>query len=215
MSKYFGIFLMAFFFSMEASAQFIQQDVIVGTNKYGMNQVLVQPIDEKGHFEFSGLAFFNRYYKGSLQHLDEVGVQGIVFWKFTDDLGVGPGLYYNSPVGIMKKVAFEYTYFQEHFSFFISPGVYHIDQRVEGDAFMQLEYRIPFNSLWSLSVQLQSLAVFKKFREYTRGYQYFRVGPRITGTFEFGLSADFDQFGPSPVRETTASYGLYVRKIFR
>ena len=200
--------------SLGASAQFIQQDLIVGTQKYSMNQILVQPIDEKGLFEFSGLAFFNRYYQESRQHLDEVGVQGVVFWKFAEGFGVGPGLYYNTPVGIMKKLALEYFYAKEGFSFFITPSVYHIDNRMESDVFLQLEYVKAFNDSWAMAIQLQSLAVFKKFRDYTRGYQYLRIGPRINGSYEFGLSADFDQFGPAGLRETTASYGIYFRKIF-
>lgn len=200
--------------AMGASAQFIQQDVIAGTKKYSLNQVLVQPIDNQGRFEFSGFAYFNRYYNDQLQHLDEVGVQGVVFWKFAEGLGIGPGLYYNSPVGIMKKLALEYFYADEGFSFFITPSIYHIDNRVESDVFMQVEYVKPFNDNWSLAVQLQSLSVFRKLQDYTRGYQYLRVGPRIKGTFEFGLSADFDQYGPAGVRETTASYGVYLRKIF-
>lgn len=194
-------------------AQQIQSSIMSGTNKTDFQTFLVQPMDDSGSFTFTNLAFFQRYHQAEDQPFDELGVQGIVFWNVTKSLGIGPGLYYNNPKGLMPKAVLQTYHVLGPLALVTNPAVYyHEDKFWGGEIFAQATVIEPISSNLSFFGQLNTLTTWDRFADHGRSYVQLRVGTRFEKGFQLGLAYDKDWY--TAQKFTRGSLGIFIEQWF-
>lgn len=194
-------------------AQQIQSSIMSGPHKTDFQTFLVQPLDEAGNFTFANLAFFQRYHEPEDQPFDELGVQGIVFWNFSKGLGIGPGLYYNNPKGLMPKTVLQTYHTLGPLTLITNPAVYyHEDKFWGGELFAQATFIEPINSNLSFFGQLNTLTTWDRFADHGRSYVQLRMGTRFNKGFQLGLAYDKDWY--TAQKFSQRSLGFFIEQWF-
>jgi hypothetical protein len=194
-------------------AQQIQSSIMGSPHKTDFQTFLVQPLGESGNFTFTNLSFFQRYHEPEDQPFDELGVQGIVFWNFSQNFGVGPGLYYNNPKGLMPKAVFQTYHVLGPLTLITNPAMYyHEDKFWGGEVFAQATFIEPINPNLSFFGQLNTLTTWDRFAEHGRSYIQLRFGTRFTKGFQLGVAYDKDWY--TPQKFSQSSLGLFIEQWF-
>lgn len=194
-------------------AQQVQSSITGGPHKTNFQTFMVQPLGDSGNFTFTNLAFFQRYHKSEDQPFDELGVQGIVFWNFSKGLGIGPGLYYNNPKGLMPKAALQTYHRLGPLTLITKPAVfYHEDKFWGGELFAQATFIEAINPDISLFGQLNTLTTWDRFADHGRSFVQLRIGPRFKKGFQLGLAYDKDWY--TPRKFSQSSLGLFFEQWF-
>lgn len=194
-------------------AQRVQTSLMGGPHKAEFQTFLIQPLDKSGNFTFTNLAFFQRYNEAEDQPFDELGVQGAVFWNITQSLGMGPGLYYNSPKGLMPKALIQTFNVLGPLTLITNPAVYyHEDSYWGGEFFAQATVIEPLKQGWSLFVQVNTLTTWDRFEDHGRSYIQLRAGPRFPSGVHLGLAFDKDWY--TPQKFSQSSFGVFIEQWF-
>jgi hypothetical protein len=198
-----------------ATAQITQLEITAGFSKSDFNSFNIKPLDEKSKLSISTLAFFQKFYHHEDLPYDEVGVQPSVYWNFSKSVHLGPSLYYNSGAGFSEKLSFLFLNEGKHLVVVAIPSVFHTerDNNVNVDVFIQMQYSRPIKNNWSILTYTQLLTTWKKFLEHTRSFQQVRAGVTYKNN-QFGLSIDFDEFGPELTTPKT-TIGVFIRKVLQ
>ncbi len=200
-------------FSEKVKAQITQLEFAPGISKIDFSSFSIRPINDNKTFSISTLAFFQKYYEKENIIFDEIGVQTTAFWNFSKSISIGPSLYYNSVAGFSERISLLFSARTERFSFTAIPSIAHLEVKnfINGELFLQIQFTQPLKKQWSLLLNTQILTHWDKFSTHARSFQQARIGLSYKTT-QFGLAADFDQYGNAPITKT--SIGLFARKIF-
>lgn len=205
--------LLLFITTSVVQAQQLQSTLVAGPHKTNFQTFWIQPLDAAGNFTMTNLAFFQRYHEAEDQPFDELGVQGVVFWNFSKNLSVGPGLYYNDPKGFMPKGVLQTFHQWGAFRLITNPAIYyHEDGFWGGELFVQATVTKAVNSSISLFAQLNGLTTWDQFEDHGRSFIQLRVGPRFKKGLHLGLAYDRDWY--SPRKLTQQSLGFFVEQRF-
>ncbi|TYP74417.1 hypothetical protein BD809_104237 [Aquimarina intermedia] len=200
-------------FSQKAIAQITQLELASGIAKTDFTYFSIRPIDDNKIFSISTLAFFQKYHEKENIIFDELGVQTTAFWNFSKHISIGPSLYHNSVAGFSERISLLFSTKAKRFSFTTIPSIAHLELTnfINGELFVQLQYMQPLKKQWSLLFSAQILTHWDKFSTHARSFQQVRTGLSYKTT-QFGLAADFDQYGKTPIKKI--SVGLFVKKTF-
>lgn len=194
-------------------AQQIQSSLMSGPNKTDFQTFMVQPLGSEGDFTFTNLAFFQRYHQSEDQPFDELGVQGAVFWNVSRSLGLGPGLYYNNPKGLMPKAMLQTYHVAGPLTLITNPAIYyHENGFAGGELFAQATFIEPVSQQLSLYGQANVLTTWDRFDDYGRSFIQLRIGTRFARGFQLGLAYDKDWY--SAQKFTRSSLGLFIEQWF-
>jgi len=183
-----------FLFSMRANSQITQVETSGGSIGSGLILLMNQPIDEKKHFSFVSLAFFEKFYSKEDSKLDENAVVGAAFYNIGKGLSIGPAFAANNLGGFQKKLSFLYVKAGKRFTLAAFPSAVLYNDRIDGEIFAQLQYNKPIKNNWGIFVQLQAAANWRAFSQIARSFQQFRIGPSYK-SFQFGIGTNTDQYG--------------------
>ena len=200
-------------FSQQATAQVTQLELASGFYKSRFSAFSIKPLNEKKTLSFSTLAFFQKFHRREDFYFDETGVQATAYWNFSKAVSVGPSLYYNSIAGFSKKLSFLVFKGGQKFTFIAVPSIVHSDKtnNINGELFMQLQFMQPIKNDWNFLAYAQMLTNWNKFSTHSRSFQQLRIGFTKNNN-QFGVAADFDEYGEKPITKTTI--GVFVRKVF-
>lgn len=198
-------------FANSLQAQFTQIELFSGFDKTDFTSYSSYFINENKSLSINTLAFFQKFSDEENQVFDEVGVQPTLFWNINQHISIGPSLYYNSFAGYSRRLSVKFTLKNSRVLLVVIPSIAHSEKKDASyaEAFAQFQLNIPLNNEMSLWVNGQLLTVWDKFQTHSRSFQQLRMGLSING-HQFGIGADFDQYGPNPIEKT--SFGLYYRK---
>ena len=200
----------AFLFSMRAKSQITQVEVSGGFRGSGMTILMNQPIDEKKQFSFLSLAFLEKFYSKEYSKLDENAVVGAVFYNIGKGLSIGPAFAANNLGGFQKKMSFLYIKPSKQFTLVAFPSVVLYKDRIDGEIFVQLQYKRSLKKDWGIFAQLQAVANWRAFSQLARSSQQFRIGPSYK-SFQFGIGINTDQYGTLVNPRFNALF--FVRKV--
>ncbi|WP_121065447.1 hypothetical protein [Maribacter vaceletii] len=208
--------ILIFFFlviSQKVVAQFTQLEFASGIGKTDFTSFSNRPIDDKKTFSILTLAFFQKYHNKENIIFDELGVQTTAFWNFSKSISIGPSLYYNSVAGFSERISLLFNVKTKRFSLVVIPSVAHLEVSnfINGELVVQIQLTQPLKKEWNALLSAQILTHWDKFSIHSRSFQQIRTGLSYKTT-QFGLAADFDQYGKNPITKT--SIGFFVRKIF-
>jgi hypothetical protein len=192
-------------------AQFTQIELFSGFDKTDFTSYSSYFINENKSLSINTLAFFQKFNNEENQGFDKAGVQPTLFWNINEHISIGPSLYYNSIAGYSRRLSAKFTLKNSRLLLVVIPSVAHSEKMDAGyaEAFAQFQFNIPLNNRISLWLNGQFLTVWDKFESHSRSFQQLRMGLSIKG-HQFGIGADFDQYGPNPIEKT--SFGVYYRK---
>ncbi|MDH7912775.1 hypothetical protein [Winogradskyella sp. SYSU M77433] len=192
-------------------AQFTQIELFSGFEKTDFTAYSSYFINDRKSLSINTLAFFQKYNEEENQGFDEVGVQPTLFWNITKHISIGSSLYYNSIAGYSHRLSGKFTLKNSRVLLVVIPSIAHSKKMDAGyaEAFAQFQFNIPLNNKISLWFNGQFLTVWDKFDMHSRSFQQLRMGLSIK-VHQFGVGADFDQYGPNPIEKT--SFGVYYRK---
>ncbi len=204
--------LLILIFNQNSNAQFTQLEFASGRAKTDFTAISMQTIDPKKTFAISTLAFFQKFHEEENIIFDELGVQTTFFWNFSKSISIGPSLYYNSVSGFSERISLQFATKSKRISFVAIPSIAHMESTnfINGELILQMQYTQPIHEHWNVVVSAMLMSHWDKFSTHSRSFQQVRTGLSYKTT-QFGLAADFDQYGKSPTKKT--SIGFFVRKI--
>lgn len=193
------------------SGQFTQAELFSGSDKTDFTLFSNHPLNRKRTLQLSTLAFFQKFHEIENQGFDEAGIQPTLYWNLTENISVGPSLYYNSFAGYSQRLSSKFTFNTARLLIVVIPTVAYSNQKNAGlaETFAQFQWNTPLNSNLSLWLNGQFLTVWDKFKTHSRSFQQLRGGVAFHG-HQLGVGFDFDQFGPDPINKST--FGIYYRK---
>jgi hypothetical protein len=133
-------------------------------------------------------------------------LQDLLTYEVIKNLKIVGGIFYGKP-GVNSTIGFQYNYFGKRFLFLFAPRV-NITEVPSYEFMTLIQYKARLTDNLKLFTRLKLLNVFDA-NEHIRSYQWFRVGLDHRG-YQFGLAADFDEYGPSADAEF--NFGLFIRK---
>ena len=198
---------------MTLQAQQVQTSLMSGPEKTNFQTLVVQPLGSNGNFTFTNLAFFQRYHDEEDQVYDDLGVQGAIFYNLSANLGVGPGLYYNSPSGLMSKVMLQLRESHGPLTLMATPGIYrHENDFWGGEIFARATYIQPLDEQVALFAKASMLTTWDRFDDHGRSFLHLRIGPRFSGGLHLGLGYDIDWYTPGRAEQRSA--GVFIEQWF-
>lgn len=200
-------------FGQQATAQITQLELASGAYKTEFSSFSIKPLNKKRTLSFSTLAFFQKFHHEENFIFDEAGVQATVFWNFSKSISVGPSLYYNSVAGYTERLSFLISKKRAKFIFIAVPSIVHSEDTdlINGELFIQMQFMQPLKKEWNFLAYAKLLTNWDKFSIHARSFQQLRIGLSHNNN-QFGIAADFDEYGNTPITKT--SIGVFVRKVF-
>lgn len=203
------IFLLIVGSSHSLRAQITQVELFSGYDKTDFTIFSSYPINKGKTLSLNTLAFFQKFKKEN-KEFDEVGVQPTLFWNITNNIALGPSIYYNSFAGYSNRLSAKYTFKNSRLLFVLMPTVAYSEQTETSyaEVLVQIQYNKPLNDNLSLGLNGQFLTIWDEFKMHSRSYQQLRVGVSLY-KHQAGVGLDIDQYGSMPVEKT--SFGFYYR----
>jgi hypothetical protein len=198
--------LVSFFLlsSILANAQPIPVELMMG-NKYGTVNLAFSrnfsPTSRLGFFHMNTVQFD---YKDD--NKNSFILQDLMYVETFKNLRVAGGVAY-SPGGFDPTVGLQYVISGKKLLFLFAPRV-NIESDPSYDIMTILQYKPQINEKLKLYTRLQMLNLFNSDGN-IKSYQWLRLGVEMKG-IQFGLAADFDEYGPDP--SVTGNYGVFIRK---
>ena len=116
------IFLLIVGSSHSLRAQITQVELFSGYDKTDFTIFSSYPINKGKTLSLNTLAFFQKFKKEN-KEFDEVGVQPTLFWNITNNIALGPSIYYNSFAGYSNRLSAKYTFKNSRLLFVLMPTV--------------------------------------------------------------------------------------------
>jgi len=186
-------------------SQPIPVEFMMGYRYSTVNLVLSKPFTETSKLGFFHLNTLTVNYND--KNKNDLALQNLVFYEFLKNFRITGGAFYSTKPGYSATVGLQYINPGKKWFILISPRV-----SIEGDPsfnlFSIVRYKTDITSKTRLYTSLQALNIFDC-KSHIKSYQWLRIGLEIKGT-QFGLSANFDEFGPNP--ELESSLGLFIRR---
>jgi hypothetical protein len=188
----------------QVKAQPIPVELMMG-NKYGTVNVSLS----RNFSQTSKLGFFHMNtvqfdYKD--EQKNSFLLQDLVYVETFKNLRVAAGVVY-SKGGFNTTAGLQYVYSGKKLLFLCAPRV-NIESDPSYDLMTIIQYKPDINERVKLFTRTQMLNLFDSSGN-IKSYQWIRLGLEING-IQFGVAANFDEYGPSPSVES--SFGLFLRK---
>lgn len=186
-------------------SQPIPVELMMGNRYSTVNVVLSKPFTETSKLGFFHLNTLTVNYND--KNKNDLALQNLVFYEFLNNFRITGGAFYGTYPGFSPTVGMQYINPGKKWFILISPRI-SIKEDPSYNLFTIIRYKTDINSKTRLYTSLQALNIFDG-KSHIKSYQWLRVGLEIKGT-QFGLSANFDEFGANP--ELESSLGLFIRR---
>lgn len=186
-------------------SQPIPVELMMGNRYSTVNVVLSKPFTETSRLGFFHLNTLTVNYND--KNKNDLALQNLVFYEFLNNFRITGGAFYGTYPGFSPTVGMQYINPGKKWFILISPRI-SIKEDPSYNLFTIIRYKTDINSKTRLYTSLQALNIFDG-KSHIKSYQWLRVGLEIKGT-QFGLSANFDEFGANP--ELESSLGLFIRR---
>jgi hypothetical protein len=130
----------------------------------------------------------------------------LLYVETIKNLRVAGGVAYSSG-GFDPTAGLQYVYSGRKFFFLFAPRV-NIESDPSYDFMTILQFKPSISDNFKFYSRIQALNVFNSSGN-IKSYQWLRIGLEIKGV-QFGLAADFDEYGPNP--SVTNNLGIFLRK---
>ncbi len=189
---------------MPTYAQPMPVEFMAGNRYSSFDMNLTKQFSESsrfGYFHMNTITVdYNEEFKNSFI------MQDLLIYEAVKNFKIVAGSFYGKS-GFNLTTGIQYNYNSRNFFFLFAPRVNITD--VPSYDFMTIfQYKVPLNEKIKLFTRLKLLNVFDA-DEHIKSYQWFRLGLDIKGN-QFGLAADFDEYGPHPKVES--NLGLFIRR---
>ncbi|UZT96027.1 hypothetical protein ODZ84_12325 [Chryseobacterium fluminis] len=191
-------------------APIIQAELDAGTRKTLISAVISKKIDQRKKLNFLNITAVHSFYTSEDKVFDEVFTNIAITYNYAKSFGAGAGIKFVNTTGITPFLAAQFSKRSSRlfFTVFFSYMVINIPLR---EAIILINYRFPLTSKYQFFTQLLATTSWLDLRLHRRSQQQFRIGLDYK-YFQYGLAADFDQYGLRPVTKT--NFGFFIRKEF-
>jgi hypothetical protein len=198
--------LLAFFtlLGCNSFSQPIPVELMAG-NRYATINVVV----DKKFTQSSKLGFFHINtiqidYRNKLNN--DFMMEDLLYFEPVKHFRFTGGAFYGHP-GFIPTVGLQYVRGGKDLFLIIAPRI-NLQKDLEYDIVSILQYNPKLNEKIKLYSRLQLLNLFNSSSN-IKSYQWIRLGLEING-IQFGLAADFDEYGPRPKVEH--NIGVFIRR---
>jgi hypothetical protein len=191
--------------SNNANAQPIPVEFMTGNNYASINVVVIKNFSETSRFGFFHLNSLTMNYNDKTK--DDLALQNLVFFEFMKNVRLTGGAFYASVPGFSPTTGMQYINASKKWFFLFAPRV-NIESDPSYNIFSIIRYKTKIAENVGLYTSLQALNIFDG-HGHIKSYQWFRAGVETQG-FQFGLAANFDEFGAQPKLST--NFGVFIRK---
>lgn len=165
-------------------------------------------LDEKGRFSLFNFTFFSIDYQNESQNTSEI-LQNITY-NITDKWGTGVGgRYLNGQFSPQLTISYQLETKNLYFTLFPAVQYFPSTKSVGYSLFGLLFYTPKINDKWSLFSQL-ALEPMIDNKQHIYSFQQVRLGLGLKDLFQFGIGANFEQFGID--FQTRNNLGVFIRK---
>jgi hypothetical protein len=198
-------FAMFLFGTNDSFSQPVPVEFMLGNRYSTINVVLSKPFTENSRLGFFHLNTLTMNF--SDRNKNDLALQNLVFYEFLNNFRITGGAFYGTYPGFSPTLGMQYINPGRKWFILISPRI-NIEADPTYNLFSIIRYKTDINSSIKLYTSLQALNILDG-ESHIKSYQWLRLGLEIKGT-QFGLSANFDEFGPRPKLES--SFGLFIRR---
>ncbi|WP_194972574.1 hypothetical protein [Aquiflexum lacus] len=185
----------------------IQPELHLGHNKLVFQNIMIKPLDEAHRWDFFNITYFDSHFQDQDKPFNEGLIQTFVAYNFLKGVGLGVGGTYNTFTGVNPNLVGQFVNAGPgHLVVFFVAA--HLKSSPSYEAFTQIQYRPRISENTRLFTQLMALTNWNQLEIHSRSFQQLRVGLDVK-TYQFGIGADFDQYGPN--RQSKTNIGLFVR----
>jgi len=133
-------------------------------------------------------------------------VLDMLTYEVVKNIKIVGGAFYGMP-GFNTTAGFQYNYVSKNVFFLFAPRV-NIAEIPSYDFMTIFQYKRDLTEKVKLFSRIKLLNLFDA-NGHIKSYQWLRLGLEIKGT-QFGLAADFDEFGPHP--NVQYNLGIFIRR---
>ena len=187
-----------------AKAQPIPVELMMG-DKYGTVNLTfsksLKPNSKLGFFHMNTVQFdYKEEYKNSFI------LQDLLYYEAVKNFHLAGGVVF-SKAGFNTTAGIQYVYAGSKTFFLFAPRI-NLESNPSYDFMTILQFKPQLNDRVKLFTRVQLLNLFNDGGN-IKSYQWLRLGLEVKG-IQFGLAADFDEYGPHPSVESNV--GLFIRK---
>jgi hypothetical protein len=186
-------------------AQPIPVEFMAGNRYASVNVVVIKNFSETSRFGFFHLNSLTMNYNDKTK--DDLALQNLLFFEFMKNVRVTGGAFYASVPGFSPTAGMQYINAGKKWFILFAPRV-NIENDPSFNVFSIIRFRTKITEHTRLYTSLQALNIFDV-HGHIKSYQWFRAGVETQG-FQFGLGANFDEFGAEPKLST--NFGVFIRK---
>lgn len=185
----------------------IQPELHIGSNKLVFQNIMIKPLDKAHRWDFFNITYFDSHFREKDGPFNEGLIQTYVAYNILNGVGIGIGGTYNTFAGVSSNLVGQFVNAgPSHLIVFFVAA--HLQSTPTYEAFTQLQYRPKLTTNTRLFTQVMALTNWSQLEIHSRSFQQLRVGLDVK-KYQFGLGADFDQYGPN--RQSKTNLGIFVR----
>jgi hypothetical protein len=189
---------------ISVNAQPIPVELMMG-DKYGtVNLAFSRNFSQTSKLGFFHMNTIQFDYKDETEN--SFILQDLAYYEVIKNLRIAGGAVY-SKGGFNPTAGLQYVFSGEKFLFLFAPRV-NIESDPSFDIMTIIQFKPQINDKVKLYTRFQALNLFNSDGN-IKSYQWLRLGLEVKGV-QFGLAADFDEFGPNPSVES--NFGVFIRK---
>ena len=187
-----------------AKAQPVPIELMIG-HKYGtVNLIYDRHFSQNSRFGLFHMNtvqfdFKNKMYNSFI-------LQDQLYFELIINFRIAGGVVYSNG-GLNTTAGLQYVYGGKKLFFLCAPRI-NIKNNPSYDLMTIIQYKPEISDHLKLYTRFELLHLFDSGGN-IKSYQWIRIGLEING-IQFGLAADFDEYGPSP--STKSNFGVFIRK---
>ena len=188
-----------------AHAQPIPVEAMAGSRYASVNVVMSKSFSASSKFGFFHLNTLTAEYNDKRE--SDLTLQDLLFFEPLEGFRITGGAFYASQPGFSPTAGMQFIHAGKRWFILLAPRV-NIERDPSYTVFSILRYEAAITERATLYTSLQALNIFGA-EGHIKSYQWTRIGLGIGGT-QFGLAANFDEFGLDP--QVAFSAGVFVRR---
>lgn len=188
-----------------SKGQPIPVELMAGNQYATINLVVSKQFAETSRFGFFHLNSLTMHYQD--KNKNDLALQNLLFYEFLDNFRLTGGAFYSTKPGFSPTAGMQYLKTGKKWFILLSPRI-NIENDPSINLFTIIRYKTRISEHAGLYTSLQALNIFDG-NGHIKSYQWFRAGIEFKNT-QFGLAANFDEFGPEA--NITTSFGVFLRK---
>ena len=196
-------------FPLIIRAQPIPMEIFVSEGSFLQSTIsFSRPFSKESKYKVLNISSFEAH-KEDEENNSSVMITDVTY-SIVNCVGTGMGLTYNSVSGLAPTIGMVYGKYGRKFSVTIAPAFIFTSNK-SMRLILNLTFRPIINDRLNLYLSSSNLFTYKLDGDHSRSYEKLRVGLDYK-TFQFGVGANFDQFGIN--RFSNTRIGGFVRKEF-